>query len=237
MAITATHLTTGSSDTDTTSYTTASISPSGNKLILAAVWNGATGTNPQPTLTGNGLTWVHVISEPYDVSGTFGVIHLFRAMGASPTPGTVVINYGATTVLACGWSISEFSPVDTGGTNGSAAIVQSLVALGLSAAALVTLSAFSDVGNATYGALAHQTADTETIGAGFNLLGRSTTAVPVTTISTFWKDSNDTTVDATWTDATQKWGIIGVEIKAATVQAADPLPSGYLVVPSGWGHR
>ena len=56
---TATPLTTASDATDLTAYTTASITPSANALVLAWVVNrrfsGGAGT---VTLAGNGLTWV-----------------------------------------------------------------------------------------------------------------------------------------------------------------------------------
>ncbi|HET9667355.1 MAG TPA: hypothetical protein VFP09_11380 [Desertimonas sp.] len=210
------HLTTASNDVDATSFTTASISPTADRLVLAAIWNGATGANPQPTVTGNGLTWVLVDQAAYDVSGTFGILHLFRAMGSSPSSGAVTIDYGATTILGCGWSIVEWGGVDTSGTNGSGAIVQSVDAIGTSASADVTLAAFADTDNPTFAALAQQTADVETPGAGFTRLGRSATATPVTSITTFYNLNNDTSVDADWTTATEKWGIIGVEIKTAS---------------------
>lgn len=215
--ITGEQLTTGSSSTDATSYVTASIHPGPNKLVLLAVYNAATGASPVPTVTGNGLTWVRITDADalYDVSGTFGTLHVFRAMGASPSAGAVTIDFGATTVLGCGWQISELGNVDTTGTNGSGAIVQADSAIGLGNSALVTLAAFSNSANATYGALAQQHADIETLGSGFIRLGRSTTTPPLTSITAFWQRPNDTTVDASWTTATDKWGIAGIEVKAA----------------------
>ena len=71
-------------------------------------------------------------------------------MGASPSSGAITITFGANQ-SNCGWSLNEFDGIDTGGTNGSGAIVQAVpntVASGTSLT--ITLSAF---GNANNGAM------------------------------------------------------------------------------------
>src|SRR5712692_2445332 len=147
-AVTATHLTSG--QTSGTSATTASISPGANQLILA--WVGLTGDPPSagnPTLTGNGLTWVQVGTISF--SSRPNGLYLFRAMGAAPTAGSVTINIG-TSQDFIGWTITQFSGVDTSGTNGSGAVVQSATNNGASVSALtVTLAAFGSPSNATAG--------------------------------------------------------------------------------------
>ena len=79
-------LTSGSSATDATSYATASITPTANKLVLLAVFNRvAAGTANAPTATGCGLTWVQVATS----LGTTALrrLTLFRALGSAPSAG------------------------------------------------------------------------------------------------------------------------------------------------------
>lgn len=85
-------LTTGMGSSGTTVYNTASVSPPANKIILIAIYNrrgGATGD--VPTVTGNGLTWVNVVSATSD--GANSRFHIFRAMGASPSAGAITITF------------------------------------------------------------------------------------------------------------------------------------------------
>lgn len=218
MAVAATHLTTSGTDVDATSFTTASISPTSNALVLAAVAAGKATPVGDAALSGNGLTWVEIGEALYDVSGTGGTLWLFRAMGASPSAGAVTIDFAGVTHLACVWSIVELTGVDTSGTNGSGAIVQAVseVETDLGNTALVTLAAFSNVNNATYGCVAKQTNEGFTPGTNFTELGDFAVAVPVISILSEWQAANDTTVDASWATAGEKSGIIGVEIKAAS---------------------
>jgi len=115
-----THLTNGENQTSVTNINTASISPAGNCLIILAV-SDFTGS-VVATVTGCGLTWVH-IADATDSTG-FHIASIYRAMGAAPTPGVVNISYGVAT-NRIGWTIEQFSGVDTTGTNGSGAVVQS----------------------------------------------------------------------------------------------------------------
>src|SRR5688572_16849242 len=109
MAISANHLTEGGSDVDANSYTTASFTPTANALVLAAVAVGQTGAPTQPTLTGNGLTWELEDTCLYDITGTFGTLFLFRALGASPSAGTNAIAFGGVSQLGCVWAFDEFT--------------------------------------------------------------------------------------------------------------------------------
>jgi len=127
MAITATNLTGNTNATTLQSYDTASISPGANKLILASVnirnYNAVDlGTI---SLSGNGLTWVEVDTRIYStLADSKSRLSIFRAMGASPTSGVVTITISGTSNAHCSWSVEEYDGIDTSGTNGSGAIVQ-----------------------------------------------------------------------------------------------------------------
>lgn len=195
MAVSGTNLTSGS-DTNAglaSSINTASITPSANALVILSVCDSV--NQGVPTITGNGLTWV-------EIGSTTGVRRLrhFRAMGASPSAGAVTIDYGAGVPNALCWSIDEFTGVDTGGTNGSAAVRQytTNVSAGPATAQSVTLAAFDDAGNGTFGCFhAHGGAYTYTPGTGFTELADvNVTDVPHA-LTTEWRNDNDTSVDAT----------------------------------------
>lgn len=117
-------LTSGGSSVDGTSISTASVSPTGNALVLAAVHAVAGGGGPStPTATGNGLTWVEVDTADCDANRRLTV---FRAMGASPSAGAITFDFGATSHTSFTWAVVQFTNVDTSGTNGSGAVVQAV---------------------------------------------------------------------------------------------------------------
>src|SRR6266446_3249919 len=151
-AVGATHLTTGGDGSKQVTYTTASITPGANQLILAWIMNWKPADTP--TLSGNGLTWVQVNTVAWNpVADPAYRITLFRAMGAAPTSGSVSINF-TKEQQSIAWSIIEFSGVDTSGANGSGAIVQNSVGSNDSAGPsglTITLPMAIGSGNATAG--------------------------------------------------------------------------------------
>jgi hypothetical protein len=213
MAVAAAHLTTAASDADATSYTTASITPVSGRLVLAWVSNEVEAGVPAiPTLTGNGLNYVQVAT----VVVGFTRLSLFRALGLGPVAGTVAVAFGAQTQLGASWSFSSFSGVNLGGTDGSAAVVQSVTNSGAAGTTLVvTLAAFADAGNATAGGFRHALAENATAGTGFAILGQANGAAPARNHATEFRTTTDTTVDATWATGADNLGI-AVELSAAT---------------------
>lgn len=218
MAITAVNLTQFNSDTDATSYATSSISPGANKLILATVTSSKGSTPDVPTLSGNGLTWVQITTNNYDNTGTQRTMTMFRALGSSPTSGAVTASF-AGTQTACTIIIDEISGIDTSGTNGSGAIVQSATNAEASMASstfTVTLAAFSSVNNATYGAFSNGDATTPSAGTGFTLIGAAASTTPIIRSMSEFQAANDTTVTFN-AAAGNTAGGIAIEIKAASV--------------------
>lgn len=197
MAVTATQLTANGSDTNATSYTTASISPTGNTLILVSVYSRKTGDATGATLTGNGLTWESVVSQ--EDSGNSLRHEIFRSMGASPSTGAITIDFGAQTQELCAWNVTQFNGVDTSGTNGSGAVGvsagnvdESMGNTGIT----VTLAAFGSVNNATYGST--RAGNTIVEGTGFTELAEVSSATDVPFFQAQWKNTPDTSVDWSW---------------------------------------
>jgi len=177
----------------------------------------AAGTPNAPTITGNGLTWVQVATK---VSSTVTLrrVTVFRAMGTATT-GTIVIDFAGQTQIRAGWSLAEFTGTDTSGTNGSGAIVQSASAEQTDAASstgvTVTLAAFSNVNNATYGALRYggsSTTDNVLEGTNFTRIGLVNGSA---SYDTEFAAGNQTAVNWTWNSTSFFSQAIGIEIAIA----------------------
>ncbi len=215
MALTFSSLTRGSfgNPIPSTSQNTASISPTANRLeVIDTVSLDTSGLNlgaPPSSITSSGLTWVNIDSQLYVVS-TFNVyVSRWRAMGAAPGSGAVTINFatGQTDIL---WSVQESSSeVDTSGTNGSGAFVQTVKNTGTGTALTATLAAFGSTNNVGLAAFAADGSGTFTVGSGFTQLDNVDEA-----LLTEYK-LNDNTTDATYSTSVT-WGAIASEIKAAT---------------------
>lgn len=237
MAVAATNLTSKFSDNGSfTSIVTASISPSANNLILASVTSRrGDGANPSvPSLSGNGLTWVQVATIIWDTtSASRRTLTVFRAMGSSPSAGALTASWGAEVQTDICISVTQYSGVDTSGTNGSGAIVQSATnkdETGTATSLTITLGAFGSVNNATFGALAdgNGASETASAGTGFTMKG-SAQCVVSDALSVYdeFRSDNDTTVNFTWTTGINAGGI-ACEIKAAVTTVVKDLIGGFI---------
>lgn len=99
-----------------------------NALALCAVVLVIDGADPSaPTsVVGGGVTWT--LEETHIWRANIGTTFIYRAMDASPSGTTVTVDLVETvdnTIV----TVVEITGVDTGGTNGSAAVIQSLSAL------------------------------------------------------------------------------------------------------------
>lgn len=219
MAITATILSTSGDNVDRTSYTTGSITPTANKLVLVWAYSIMASAPSSPTITGNGLTWVN-IGSVLD-SASLRRITLFRAMGASPTTGALTIDFAGQTQTGLGWSIVQYDGIDTSGANGSGSIVQTITgaSAGNATSLTVTLSAFSSTSNATVGGfgIPLNTAGQPAVGSGFTATGQINQSTPNLSIGSEFNAGNDTSVDMNAGAASIPWVGIASELKSATV--------------------
>ena len=218
MAIAHTAKTSGNSSTDATSYATASITPGTSELELVAVVNSKGTTPDTPTITG----YTQVATVTYaSIAAPQRRVTLLRYLNSSPSAGALTIDFAGATQTGCAWAISDFSGVDTGGSNGANAVVQSATNRNDDASGndtlTVKLAAFGDaVNNATYGAFSQASNNGFDIGTGFTQIHDTAAATPQTGIFTEFKLSGDTTVDATDTGASDiAHAGIAIEIKVA----------------------
>lgn len=218
MSATPTHLLTASDGADNSVFTTASISPTAGKLVLLAVGGNRGGALPPsaaPTVSGNGLTWTQVDTV---VDSTQRRLTLFRAFANNPSAGAVTITFADVQTDGASWSFVEWIELDTTGTNGANAIVQSATNNVDAASMTVTLASFAHVRNPTFGAVFTDGTGNITVGSGFTELGEANSP---RTIETEWKAANDTTVDWSWTGTLNAQGI-AVELKALSPSSFMP---------------
>jgi len=220
MPVTISALTSDIDSTNATVYTTASVTPTANRLVLILIHcRSDEATQADPTsVAGNGLTWVKVNSVKYKVGvNEDRSIWVYRALGASPSAGSIVITF-PTTKFDCHWSVVEFADVDTGGTNGSVAVVQSVTNAGAGTTPSVTLAAFGSVDNATYGAFGAGNATVNLFAAGAGFAEIHEVNGQSSSIMSEWRNDNDTSVNAT-ISVSIAWGGIAIEIKYAVAAA------------------
>jgi hypothetical protein len=205
------HLTTGESNVDQNSYTTASVTPTANALQLLWVVQTATTVSGPTSITGNGLTWVEVNRK---AAGTSALIVLYRAMGSAPSPGTIAIAFGAgDATTGCHWSLVEYRNVDTSGTNGSGAIVQNTAnSASANTTCTIALSAFEHSNNVHAYGVSHAASEATTPATGFQERGDVSHTLPSRGLET--ADAvNDNSADPSWTTSSASiW--VAVEVKA-----------------------
>ncbi len=221
-AVSCSVLTQSASTSNATNYTTASVTPTANALVLLATVATRNSTvcsdNDVTGVTGNGLTWANIDRQCFSSAGTpVQTVEIWRTMGASPSTGAINFDFSATTQLNASWAVIECTGVDTGGTNGSGAIVQSaknLIEPGTSLT--VNLAAFGSANNATIGAFGNATNQAVTPGSSFTELAEQQNSEGQT-LQVQWRNDNDTSVDASWSSIDA--GGVAVEIKAAATSA------------------
>jgi hypothetical protein len=205
----ATHLTQGT--TSGASPASPSFTPTANRPVLVAIAIYTSGGTPTVnSVTGNGITYAHVLSATAIDDG-FGPyrLHLYRGLSASPSTGSVTASLSASADQV-DFAICEWSGADATGTNGENAIVQSATSTTNEGTTLtVTLGAFAASANATYGCMVSYDDVPITPGTGFTELDDATQ------LQTQWRADNDTSVTWTWDGVARDTAGIAVEIKAA----------------------
>lgn len=222
--IAGTALTTGTSGGGATA-TTASVTLTNNNLILiyiAAVLVSGNGPGAISSVidTGCGLTWVKVASVNYggtEGTGTSERMELWRTLGNGSTC-TITATWGVS-VSAKLWTVSKFSGVNTGGTSGSAAVGISATSgnNGLGSPASTTMGTFGSASNGTSAATAMGSQPASvSAGSGMTLLNQQNK------MQDEFAAGNISPVQFTWSDGTTpSWGIIGIEIVAASAGRRD----------------
>lgn len=220
MAITATLVASGqnNSNTNATSYATASLTFTAGRLWCAAISNRqSAATVATPTIT----NFAQIATVAFNTTGSpLERTTLFRSTSASN--GVQTIDFAGVTQANCQWIFFEIAGCDTTGTNGANAIVQSTTNTddaNAGSGITVTLAAFGSAANGTVGAFGYAATSAQSItaGSGFAELDEQTaTGAEVGHVSVEWRADNDTTVDITTSNTSAVAGI-AAEIKATVI--------------------
>lgn len=168
MAIGITALTSGSTETDLSTFTSTSFAPDGDACLLAYVVPGKTdGSTGTPTsVTGFGLTWTLVDSDA--ISSNNLKAYVYYAVTPSSPPGSdnLSVNF-STAQHNASWHVLQLTGVDTADP-----IVQSNSANGTQTLTQVTLPGSVDGANAVVGFMAMNTNTFSWVaGSGYTLIG------------------------------------------------------------------
>lgn len=214
-APTFTNLANGLGTADTSQTTTTSVTLTANRLALLTIISAFNNGNT-PTCAG----WDLVATVQHS---SLARMTILRRMVGSDLTQTHTYSFGGQNQYFNRWSIDQSSAdVNTGGTNGSNAIVQ---AVGNGAVEVppvtngqyvsVTLAAFSNVNNSTFAAFGGSVASaTPSVGSGFTELARIGVGTGDYAMIVEYKAANDTVADATWTNPYDIWVGVAAEIRA-----------------------
>lgn len=254
-AIGHTALFSGTSTTDATSYDTSTgtwspatgtWAPTAGELQIVSVLSRGAATPNQPTITGHGLTYVPITSVTFGTLATnLSRLTVFRAIGASPTMGGLVIDFAGQTQTHCTISVSEFSGIDDTGVNGAAAIGQfEENAVDSSGTIDVTLPDVATIaGSAVYAAFGNTTGTAYTPDTGWSEIHDIQSSSPLNRLETQYNLSFDQTANgALSSGATPNQGGIILELLPASDPGdpEEPQPpedqigtTGFIIVGSG----
>ena len=223
MAIVPTSLTAGFTDTDGANAVSASITLPANALILAALHTSrAAATTQTVSAASTGAVWEAVNNRTFNSTATpRSRVSLFRTMVTSDQTGIVIFSTSSSHDCWI-WSIISFAGVDTTGTNGSGAIVQSAVGAGdIDPTWGVTLAAFGDaVNNATYIAVSYDVDQTFTPNSPLTALNETNSTAPTRDLFDAWNLGENLSPSGTTSGG--DWGGVAVEIKASAQASMTP---------------
>lgn len=213
-SISGTALGVGQSLSGATTIATPSITLGNNQLILASIWDNqpsGNGAAAPSSISGCGLTWVQIgAGVSYGTTegtGHSGFSSLWRTLGNGAS--CVVTATWGSTQTARGITVSEFSGVDTSGSNGSGAIGISATNFGHNTNPSVTMGTFGSASNGTFGMTTSINGLTTAAGSGMALLNTQGHG------SDEWAAGNVATVGFSYSGGTTDWGAIAIEIKAS----------------------
>lgn len=211
MAVTLSALTTGTDTSDGTGFSTASVSPATDDVLLVGV--ATTAGASAPTLTGLGATWVLVDSA----ESIQRRIDVFRAQIPAGTSGAITITYGAS-VDHCSWAVVDCDGAQTG-NNGADAIELTDVYEGSVNESGASVDVSGSETGATIGFAAHQRANGIT--SGQTSLWNSGTSSPSGRYGGGWDATGAGTISFT-VSTDSIWTVVGVRVVEASEAPTNP---------------
>ena len=214
-----------------TSRSTAGALPyQDNRLYLAALtYADAASARTADSISGGGITWVKIVET---AAFSFRAMSLWRGLVTSGAFSEVTTFTFSGNISNLVYSITEVTGMDTSGTNGSGAIVQSDVRSTTVADVSYSgvLSAFADaVNNATFTAIAHSVNEVQTEEAGFTeLTDFGVGGSAAMRMGVEYKIGQDLSPSYSWTSGGAR-GAVSAEIKMAIVASSPKVPKRIMV--------
>lgn len=202
--------TAGTSDTDATSYATASISPASSVLMVVGLLNsrGSAPTAPGIATTGLNLgafTAIGTVVTPNDIAR---ISAWWCDTGGSPGTGTIDFSFSGATQTGAQWVVWEIS-----GANLSSPIVRSATN-NASATTSCTVTLTNDTWAVTGSFHGITGTDVVTQGSGFSALGNQSGSAPARRLRGQYLVGIDVTAEMT-TAGNVDWGAVGFGIAEA----------------------
>lgn len=196
-------LTSGSSSVDAASYTTTSASPVANSICILSVSSGKVvgPADDISSVTGNGLAWTKVatILSP----STNQRSSIWQAIGDSPVPGTITINFGGIVQGNCAWRAVQYI--------GANAVLNSATGSGSSTPATATISPAPAASSTIHSfSTSNSTSGVVTPGTNFISVTQSTVTTP--SIKLAVQNNNAGINPATFATGGAAWAIVNAEI-------------------------
>lgn len=210
MAITANPLTSGSSAVNASSYDTASIAPTANRLIRIAVINA--GSNPivTPTVAGCGLTWIQLTTQVFYSDGP-RITYFYALTGPSPSSGPLTISVPSPGSTSCFWDVVEFINGDGVGVYNSDSCIN-CIGTGLT----LTLAAFSNptycATDCIFAAYGGHHPPAPTVEVGFTEI-YSSGIVETKQLITAWKSGEDNSILLFNSDGSENQSYAGIAVE------------------------
>lgn len=202
--------------------TTASVTMIANDLYVVTVTNViGSGTATLPTITGANGTWTQI--DTVLIGTNLVRMTTFRDLSGSPgAGGALTIAFGGVTQTKIDWAVDQYTNVNTGGTHGSGAIVQSTHAVqtGTATGQTLTLTSFASSNNMSVGIIGYDSATSPTKGTGFTALATLSDATNVRTIASEYL-IQWITPSFSWASASFNTLMMAMEIAATIPPAVD----------------
>lgn len=220
MAITCTLLTGGSSDSDTTSYTTASVTFTSGRAYVIGVEIGRTGAateNPVISGTTSG-TWTNIGPAQFNTVATPRSRVQVKYFQASSTFTETISITTTNNHNGCRWIIAEIDGYDSGATFPVQASAATKGDAGTSATA--TLAAFASAGNLSLGFFGCDLGTSPfTAGGSFSMLNQRSGSAPTESLCCVYFVGD---ADPNVTFSTADYGGIAIEVAELVTAGGQP---------------
>ncbi len=199
------------SSTSAGTFSTNSFTPTGGALVLVTLFDESSTLGTVPTITGCGITWEQVGSAGIPVQNR---MLQWRGMTTSPSLGSITFDTSGASGAEKLWLVDQLTNVDTSGTSGSGAYVQSVAgSTNASVTQLLgTLSAFQNASNASYVVVGRDNSTALTPSTGLTEI-KQLSALSMRLASAY-AANNVGTVGFTFASSSGDSDIFGAEIKA-----------------------